>query len=414
MIDVGQGDAVLVQFPSGHACSSTRRHAGRIRHRRARRRRRRSGRGVRRLDWLLFTHADRDHIGGAARVAATLAPREIWEGVPVPRSPERARAVRGTQRRGAVRGAVVHAGDGSSSAARSSRCCIRRRPTGSASASAMTTRSSCVCATAPVEFLLTGDVGSEFEAHLAAARRRTRRFGCSRSRTTAAGRRRRAASCAPMRRSSRWSAPAAATCSAIRRRRSCSRLARAGTQVFRTDRDGAISVETDGAVVCVRDVGAGASWRRCDASTLTARSFGGLTCCQACFHLVERRAVHARGPSPRRSASTRVESRVNLSLAARSAASGSMSELAREIGEREQQVAEFLGGARRDSRRAPRAARALPRRSCRRRRRPSASRSRPRRRACRSRARAAATAATRGTPASTRRRLARAASVRAP
>ena len=46
--------------------------------------------GVRRLDYLLVTHADPDHIGGAADVLRGLDPREIWEGVPVPASRPRA------------------------------------------------------------------------------------------------------------------------------------------------------------------------------------------------------------------------------------------------------------------------------------------------------------------------------------
>ncbi len=47
--------------------------------------------GVRRLDWLAITHADLDHIGGAVAVNATFRPREIWEGVPALRAPERRR-----------------------------------------------------------------------------------------------------------------------------------------------------------------------------------------------------------------------------------------------------------------------------------------------------------------------------------
>ncbi len=46
--------------------------------------------GVGRLDYLLVTHADPDHIGGAADVVRALDPREIWEGVPVPASRPRA------------------------------------------------------------------------------------------------------------------------------------------------------------------------------------------------------------------------------------------------------------------------------------------------------------------------------------
>jgi len=41
--------------------------------------------GVRRLDYLVLTHGDPDHIGGAAAIVDEFRPRHIWEGVPVPR-----------------------------------------------------------------------------------------------------------------------------------------------------------------------------------------------------------------------------------------------------------------------------------------------------------------------------------------
>ena len=81
MIDVGQGDAILVQFPIRQVAPC--------------RRGRRGVRfdvgdrvvtpalwasGVRRLDWLAITHADLDHIGGAVAVTSTFRPREVWEG----------------------------------------------------------------------------------------------------------------------------------------------------------------------------------------------------------------------------------------------------------------------------------------------------------------------------------------------
>lgn len=89
ILDVGQGDAILVQFPDRHSLlvdaggSNGSFDLG--------------GRvvtpalwasGVRRLDWLAITHPDLDHIGGALAVERDLAPREIWEGVPVPPYPE--------------------------------------------------------------------------------------------------------------------------------------------------------------------------------------------------------------------------------------------------------------------------------------------------------------------------------------
>lgn len=92
VIDVGQGDALLVQFPSGRSLLVDAGPASEAFD---------AGErvvtptlwamGVRRLDWLVFTHADLDHIGGAMAAADTFEPREVWEGVPVPRSEPRAR-----------------------------------------------------------------------------------------------------------------------------------------------------------------------------------------------------------------------------------------------------------------------------------------------------------------------------------
>jgi competence protein ComEC len=85
-LDVGQGDAAIVQFPDGRSLSidagglaSTTFDIG--------------GRviapafwalGVRRLDYMSVTHGDVDHIGGAASVFRDFTPFEVWEGVPVP------------------------------------------------------------------------------------------------------------------------------------------------------------------------------------------------------------------------------------------------------------------------------------------------------------------------------------------
>jgi competence protein ComEC len=88
-IDVGQGAATLVRFPSGHAMlvDAGGQGGGRFD----------IGRrvvtpaiwaaGVRRLTYLVVTHGDADHAAGAAAVAADFRPLEIWEGVPVPPEP---------------------------------------------------------------------------------------------------------------------------------------------------------------------------------------------------------------------------------------------------------------------------------------------------------------------------------------
>jgi competence protein ComEC len=91
MIDVGQGDALLVQFPTRHtllvdagAASETFDVGDRVVTPAL------WALGVRSLDWLAVTHADLDHIGGAASVVETFGVRELWEGVPVPSDAGRA------------------------------------------------------------------------------------------------------------------------------------------------------------------------------------------------------------------------------------------------------------------------------------------------------------------------------------
>lgn len=86
-LDVGQGDAILVQFPTGQSLlvdaggSATGFDIGSRVVRPAL-----WARGVRRLDWLAVTHGDIDHAGGASSIVSAFAPREVWEGVPVERS----------------------------------------------------------------------------------------------------------------------------------------------------------------------------------------------------------------------------------------------------------------------------------------------------------------------------------------
>ena len=87
VFDVGQGDAMLLTMPDG---TSAMVDAGGIGF---------GGsafdigsrvlapalwaRGVRRLDALALTHGDPDHIGGAMAMIRDFSPRQIWEGVPV-------------------------------------------------------------------------------------------------------------------------------------------------------------------------------------------------------------------------------------------------------------------------------------------------------------------------------------------
>jgi len=94
MIDVGQGEALLVQFPGGESLLVDAANASpsfdlgeRVVVPSA------QALGIRRLDWIAITHPDLDHIGGARAVVDLLDVREVWEGVPVPQNAER-RALR--------------------------------------------------------------------------------------------------------------------------------------------------------------------------------------------------------------------------------------------------------------------------------------------------------------------------------
>jgi len=86
-IDVGQADATLIQFPSGHAWMVD---AGGVTGPRFDIARRVIEPvvwmlGVRQLAHLVLTHGDADHIGGASSLIRDLAPDEVWEGIPVPK-----------------------------------------------------------------------------------------------------------------------------------------------------------------------------------------------------------------------------------------------------------------------------------------------------------------------------------------
>lgn len=83
--DVGQGDALLIETPGGHRVlvdaggvgGDGRDVGGRVVGMALR------ALGIRRLDYLVVTHADLDHIGGAATMVREFGPAEVWVGVPV-------------------------------------------------------------------------------------------------------------------------------------------------------------------------------------------------------------------------------------------------------------------------------------------------------------------------------------------
>lgn len=86
MLDVGQGQAIAVQFPTGQSMlldaggsASSFDIGARVVEPAL------WALGIQRLDWLAVTHGDVDHAGGAPSVLRDMRPREVWEGVPVPR-----------------------------------------------------------------------------------------------------------------------------------------------------------------------------------------------------------------------------------------------------------------------------------------------------------------------------------------
>ena len=86
-IDVGQGDAALIRFPHGAALvvdagGLSAQSAFDIGDRVVAPVLRQYG--VRRLQVLALTHGDNDHIGGAPSLVSEFMPRDVWEGIPVP------------------------------------------------------------------------------------------------------------------------------------------------------------------------------------------------------------------------------------------------------------------------------------------------------------------------------------------
>jgi competence protein ComEC len=110
-LDVAQGDATLIRFPDGRAwLVDTGGALGRFD----------IGTrivspalwalGLRRLSTLVLTHGDRDHIGGAHAMLRDFRPAEVWEGVPVDGHAETTR-LRGETERRHMRWRIVRTGE---------------------------------------------------------------------------------------------------------------------------------------------------------------------------------------------------------------------------------------------------------------------------------------------------------------
>ncbi len=249
LLDVGQGEAIVLQLPGGRSVLIDAGGLGAefdI-----------GGRvvtpalwalGVRRLDWLLFTHPDGDHIGGALSVAGDLRPREIWEGVPVATNADRASLHAAAFGRG-IAWRALQAGDYFEIAG--ARLDVVHPPLPDWERPRSRNDDSVVLRVRidDVEILLTGDAGAEFERVFAAgdaAPIRILKVGHHGSRSSTSQ-----ALLTAYR-------PHVALISAGRGNlfghpapEVLARLAAIGTTTFRTDRDGAITIDTDGRSVAI-------------------------------------------------------------------------------------------------------------------------------------------------------------------
>ena len=249
VVDVGQGEAIAVQLPNRHVLlvdaggSSGAFDVG--------------GRvvtpalwasGIRRLDWLVMTHGDVDHVGGAMRVAQDMRPAEIWEGVPVPQHPlvdDLRRASHDIVWRRLFMGQQIEAAGALIDVLHPPLPNWERRRVRNDDSMVLRLRFGLV------EVLLTGDAGPEFESTFArdpaSPPIRVLKVGHHGSKTSSSEQFLDAY------------APTAAVVSAGQGNLFghpapvvIGRLAQRRIDVFRTDRDGAIVIETDGRVARVR------------------------------------------------------------------------------------------------------------------------------------------------------------------
>ncbi|MEQ1574146.1 MAG: DNA internalization-related competence protein ComEC/Rec2 [Vicinamibacterales bacterium] len=207
-------------------------------------------RGVRSLGALLLTHGDPDHIGGAASLLSDFAPAALWEGIAVPSHPG-LRALHEAARREGTALSVVRAGQ-SRSAGRV-RVRVLHPPSPDWERQKVRNDDSVILEVVhgEVAVLLTGDAGAEVERAivplLTPARVRVLKVGHHGSRTSTSGTLlnswRPTIALISAGRDNRFGHPAADV---------VARLQQTGTRIYRTDRDGQITLTTDGRDVRVR------------------------------------------------------------------------------------------------------------------------------------------------------------------
>jgi competence protein ComEC len=200
--------------------------------------------GIGRLDWLLLTHADVDHAGGAVSAMGLLRPREIWEGIPVPPNPIR-HAVRQAASAGGMAWRPLRSGESVEIGAVS--LDVLHPPPAQWERQRVRNDDSVVIRLryGGIEVLLTGDAGAEFESAFTADDEprplRVLKVAHHGSRSSSS----------PEFVSAYR--PAIAVISAGRGNlfghpslEVVGRLDRVRAELFRTDRDGAVTLETDG------------------------------------------------------------------------------------------------------------------------------------------------------------------------
>ncbi len=246
-IDVGQGDAAFLRLPGGETMlvdaggltgSSTFDVGDRV-----------VGpvlrvAGVGRLADLVLTHGDADHVGGADAVLHEFRPRAVWEGVPVPRDATR-RRLQDEARAVGARWLNVQVGDRQLAGDVELR--VWHPPLPDWERQTVRNDDSIVLEVRwrDVSFVLTGDVEKEGEASLQDAIPpaplrvvKVPHHGSLTSSGVNFLRMLRAdVAVVSVGRGNPFGHPA---------RRVLDRYRRAGAEVFRTDRDGAVTIETDG------------------------------------------------------------------------------------------------------------------------------------------------------------------------